>query len=118
MFVGTDVIEFINKIINQLKLEEDNIMIGLGKWQAEINNIIFKGLNTFENQIVGSIEKVNGLGEVSIFGGKNLRTATLSGFFPNKKYELENIKPKNKRSKENGNHKTQFQWYQLGNRIR
>ena len=24
-----------------------------------------------------SIEKINGLGEVSIFGGKNLRTATL-----------------------------------------
>ena len=35
-----------------------------------------------------NIEKVNGLGEVSIFGGKNLRTATLSGFFPNKKYSF------------------------------
>ena len=35
-----------------------------------------------------NIEKVNGLGAVSIFSGKNLRTATLSGFFPNKKYSF------------------------------
>ena len=37
-----------------------------------------------------NIEKVNGLGEVSIFGGKNLRTATIRCFIPNKKYSFSN----------------------------
>ena len=35
-----------------------------------------------------STEKINGLGEVSLFSGKNLKNTNISGFFPNQKYSF------------------------------
>lgn len=35
-----------------------------------------------------SLEKINELGEVSLFSGKNLRTTSLSSFFPNQEYSF------------------------------
>ena len=35
-----------------------------------------------------STQKINGLGEVSLFGGKKLKTANINSFFPNKVYSF------------------------------
>ena len=35
-----------------------------------------------------STQKINGLGEVSLFSGKKLKTANINSFFPNKVYSF------------------------------